>query len=81
MTTELPDGRYDAFVVDATERPLTDGSGAPAIDLELTILSGAHKGEVVSVTAAGLTGSEIDLLGMPATLTVLDGRPLVDIDD
>jgi hypothetical protein len=70
----LPDGRYDAFVVDATE--LHPGRMA----LELTIVAGEHKGEVVEIAAVGLAGSEIDLLGMPATLTVVGGEPRVEID-
>jgi hypothetical protein len=70
----VPDGTYDAFVVDATA--LDDGSMA----LELTIVAGDHKGAVVELTATGLAGSDTDLLGMPATLTVTDGDPHVRID-
>jgi hypothetical protein len=69
----LPDGSYDAFVVDVT----VDGEQAT---LELTILAGEHKGEIVTVAAHGLGRSDIDLLGMPATLTVEDGVPSVMID-
>ena len=71
----LPDGRYDAFVVDASDR------GDGAMHLELTVVAGEHKGEVVEITATGLGASEIDLLGMPATITVSDGDPHVRIDD
>jgi hypothetical protein len=70
----LPDGTYDAFVVDA----------AVANDqttLELTIVAGEHKGEVLTVHANGLARDELDLLGLPATLTVEDGAPTVVIDD
>ena len=74
----IPDGTYDAFVIDA-ERGLAD-DGAEHMHLDLTILSGEQKGNVVSLTAAGLRGSEIDLMGMPATLTVADGVPSVRID-
>jgi hypothetical protein len=69
----LEDGTYDAFVVDAT----TAGDG---LILDLTILAGPSKGEVVSVRATGLPGDEIELLGMPATLTVANGEPTVTID-
>jgi hypothetical protein len=75
----IPDGTYDAFVIDA-ERGLAD-DGTEHMHLDLTILSGEQKGNVVSLTAAGLGGSEIDLMGMPATLTVADGVPSVRIDD
>lgn len=75
----LEDGTYDAFVVDAEADPsATDGP--PALHLELTILAGPHKGEVVSMRAAGLGVSEVDALGMPATLTVADGRPSLVLD-
>jgi hypothetical protein len=75
----IPDGTYDAFVVDA-ESGLGD-DGIEHMHLDLTILSGEQKGNVVSLTAAGLPGTEIDLMGMPATLTVTDGVPTVRIDD
>ena len=64
----LPDGSYDVIVVDATA---DDGS----IAIEITILGGAHKGEVVAVRAAGLDMDELDLLGMPGTLRVEKGVP------
>jgi hypothetical protein len=70
----LPDGSYDAFVVDVAV-----DSGVAT--LELTILGGEHKGEVVTVSARGISGDETDLLGMPATLVVENGTPRVTIDD
>ena len=69
----LEDGTYDAMVVDAAR----DGR---ALRLDLTILSGDHKGEVVSVTAEGLAVDELEALGTPATLTVHDGAPLVALE-
>jgi hypothetical protein len=69
----LADGRYDAFVIDAT----ADGD---VVRLELTILAGDHKGDVVTVSAAGLGRDEIDLVGLPATLAVINGRPVVTIE-
>lgn len=67
----LPDGAYDALVVDATE-----GHGG-SVTVELTIVAGPAKGEVVSLRTAGLSGDPIDLLGVPATLTVAGGVPSV----
>ena len=67
----LEDGRYDAIVFDADEAP--DG----AITVELTVLSGDHKGEVVALRADGFEGDPIDLLGIPATITVTGGSPSV----
>jgi predicted RNA-binding protein with TRAM domain len=70
-TAPLDDGRYDALVVDAT--PHDDGS----CQVELTIVAGAHKGEVVKVRAERLGARSLDLLGIPATLTVTEGVPRV----
>ena len=64
----LPDGIYDALVVDAT----ADGD---AIAIEITIISGEHKGDVVAVRATGLGVDELDLLAIPGTLTVENGVP------
>lgn len=69
----LEDGTYDALVFDADER---DG----AVAVELTILAGAHKGEVVSVVSTDWAGDALDLLGIPATLTVADGEPTVTFE-
>ena len=73
----LTDGTYDAFVVDAT---VTVDGDARTTMFELTIVAGERKGEVVTITSTGLRGSEFDLIGMPATLTVTDGAPTVRID-
>ena len=70
----IADGTYDVFVVDA--EPTDDG----AVRLELTITTGPSKGEVVSIRAVGLGRDAIDVLGMPATLTVADGVPRVTLD-
>jgi hypothetical protein len=69
----LDDGIYEALVVDATDE---QGS----VLLELTIIAGVHKGEVVSVRAAGLTLDAMATLGLPATLTVRDGQPGVELE-
>jgi hypothetical protein len=70
----LPDGRYDVFVVDATD---VEG----VLTLDLTVLTGAHKGEVVTVRVTGASTDAIDLLGTPGTLHVEQGAPRVDFDD
>ncbi|HEX2851091.1 MAG TPA: hypothetical protein VHN98_11080 [Acidimicrobiales bacterium] len=72
---QLPDGRYDVLVVDAEE---IDTS---TLHLELVIVAGASKGEVVGVRAAHLARDPIDLMGLPATLLVEAGSPRVVIDD
>ena len=74
----LEDGTYDALVVDATADPAAaDG----VLTLDLTILSGAHKGEIVSLRANGLHRDELDLLGLPGTIVVENGVPTFTIED
>jgi hypothetical protein len=66
VNAPLEDGRYDAFIVWADARD--DG-----IALELTITSGAHRGDVVNiVTSTFATRDAIDLVGLPCTL-IVDG--------
>ena len=69
----LADGRYDAIVFDADD-------AAGSLSVELTILSGDHKGEVVSLRTDAWTGDPIDLLGIPATITVAGGEPSVTFE-
>lgn len=69
----LADGTYDVLVVDAS----ADGD---AIELEITIVSGEHKGDVVALRATGLDVDELDLLGMPGTLSVENGVPRFVVD-
>ncbi|MET0903777.1 MAG: hypothetical protein ABWZ52_11100 [Acidimicrobiales bacterium] len=69
----LPDGTYDVFVVDATADP-------PALHLEVTIVAGDHKGEVVAVRAEGLGVDELEALGTPGTLTVTAGEPVLVLE-
>ena len=64
----LPDGTYDVIVVDAVD---DDGT----VRLELTVLAGEHKGEVVNLASPNLAGDPAQLLGVPGTITVTDGRP------
>jgi hypothetical protein len=70
----LEDGTYDALVVDAAPDP--DGS----CRVDLTLLDGAHKGEVVSFRTRGLGDEALDLLGVPATLVVEGGSPTVTFE-
>lgn len=66
----MPDGTYDVFVVDAEA-----GDEPGTMRLDLTVLAGAHKGEVVSMQAAGFEVDELDALGTPGTLTVRNRTP------
>lgn len=74
MTDAPPDGDYDAFVIDVVEE-------GDELRLDLTIVTGELKGQVISVSTSTSLGSFVDLVGMPATLTVRDGSPSVSIDD
>lgn len=65
----LPDGDYDAVIVDA---------GVTTI--ELAISSGGFRGQVLALASTESLGDPIDLLGLPATITVAFGVPSVRID-
>jgi hypothetical protein len=77
----LPDDTYDAFIIDARAHDGADDADARAMQLDLTITSGAHKGDVVSVRATGIDRDEIALIGMPATLRVEGGTPTVTFEE
>lgn len=70
----LDDGDYDAFVLDAAD----DSDGGTRLDLTITV--GEHRGRVLSIAASTRLGDPIELLGMPATITVAFGSPSVRID-
>jgi hypothetical protein len=70
----LDDGTYDALVVDAEE---AEGGG---VSIELTIVAGPAKGEVVTLIGRGIPGEPLDLLGVPGTLTVTDGNPSLRLE-
>lgn len=71
----IPDGTYDVIVVDAD-----DGSEPGVVSLHLAVAAGSHRGEVVTVTAHDLGRDPLDLLAVPATLTVRDGEPRVRLE-
>jgi len=68
----LPDGTYDAIVVDAVD----DENGAR---MELTITAGTHKGDVVAVRSEAGTFDPLDVLGIPARLVVVNQSPRVEL--
>jgi hypothetical protein len=74
----LPDGTYDAIVIDAEEAENDD------IRLELTITLGPQIGRVIALRAhdvdtrrrsQGASLNPLDLLGIPGVLIVRDGAP------
>ncbi|MDZ7675835.1 MAG: hypothetical protein U5K30_12310 [Acidimicrobiales bacterium] len=70
----LDDGTYDALVFDAEA---SDHGGAGGVSVDLTILAGEYKGDVVSLHTADWSGDPMSLLGVPATITVTEGEPSV----
>jgi hypothetical protein len=66
----LDDGEHEAIVVDVEDG--VDGS----VMVELTLVTGPTKGTVVRVRATGIS-DPLELLGIPATITVTDGAPRV----
>jgi len=76
--TRLPDGRYDAIVIEAEE---VDGAD---FRLELTITLGPHIGRVIALRGRHVATNRrpgtadadpLQFLGVPGTLTVRDGIP------
>jgi hypothetical protein len=72
---KLDDGAYDVIVVDVDTSRDND-----VVRVELTIVSGPHKGAVIAVHAPAFEGDPISLLGIPATLLVEGGRPTVELE-
>ncbi len=70
----MEDGTYDVIVVEAEE--LADG----VVAVELAVSSGARRGEVVRLTAAGWGRTWSDLLAAPGTLHVSGGEPHLSLD-
>ena len=71
----LADGSYEVLVVEVVPAPSRAG-----MQLELALVTGPHKGEVVRVRAEGLRRDPVELLGMPATLIVTKGEPELRFD-
>jgi hypothetical protein len=71
----LADGTYEVMVLDVDE------STADAQLVSVTILTGDHKGEVISLRTAGFAGDPLELLAAPGILTVTDGAPKLTLDD
>ena len=71
MNAPIPDGTYDAFVVDAHAR-------ARDLALTLTITTGEKKGVVVDVSTARDAFDELSVIGLPCTLLVENGEPRVE---
>jgi hypothetical protein len=71
---EMADGRYDVFIIDAE---IID---ATTMRVELMMVNGEDKGNVFALRGPLLAPDPIELLGLPATMTVVDGMPTVHVD-
>ena len=61
---QLPDGRYDAFILSAEKR-------GDAVAISCAITSGTHRGDVVDlISRQFVTRDPLDLMGLPCTLVV-----------
>jgi len=61
---QLPDGRYDAFILSAESR-------GDAIALSCAITTGPHRGDVVDLVSTQFTTRDpMTLIGLPCTLVV-----------
>src|SRR5262249_27735321 len=66
---QLPDGRYDAFILSAKSR-------ADAIAISCVVASGTHRGDVVDLVSTQFALNQcgardpLDLIGLPCTLVV-----------
>ena len=74
----MEDGTYDVFIVDV-ERDEEDAND-DRVRFDLTITTGAHKGELITVTRRGAHDDPLDLIGLPGTLRVAGGQPQLEVD-
>lgn len=76
----LPDGTYDVFIIDTEYVPGRGNPATGALQLDLTVIGGEFKGEVLTLSSAELAGEAIDLIGTPATMTITGGQPHLTFD-
>ena len=70
----LPDGAYDVVIIDAE---IIDES---TMRVELLLVAGEEKGNVVALRGPHLASDATSLLGLPATMRVVNGVPRVVLD-
>lgn len=78
----LDDGIYDVVIIDVHDTTFgaREHSRALAISIEVLITSGARKGDVVALQGSRGRSEPLELLGLPATLTVTEGAPRLAFD-
>ena len=70
----LPDGVYDVMIVDVAA-----GEDQP-VRVDVVITAGSHRGEVVSLRTSAMQRDPLGLMGLPASLRVSDGMPVLEMD-
>ena len=71
----LDDGTYDVFVLEVVHDP-----SRASLQIELALVSGRRKGDVVRLRTQELGRDPLDLLGLPGTLVVSNGQPSLTFD-
>ena len=72
--SEMADGTYDVFIVDAETIDET------TMRVEIAMVSGDDKGDVIAMLGPHLARDPIELLGLPGTLIVRDGVPRLEVE-
>ena len=70
----MRDGSYDVFIVDA------ETIDESTMRVEIAMVSGDDKGDVIAMRGPHLARDPIELLGLPGTLIVRDGVPRLEVD-
>ena len=70
----MPDGRYDVLIVDA------ETIDENTMRVEIAMVSGDDKGDVIAMRGPHLARDPIELLGLPGTLIVRDGVPRLEVE-
>jgi hypothetical protein len=72
--SEMRDGTYDVFIVDA------ETIDEDTMRVEVAMVTGDNKGDVFAIKGPHLARDPIDLLGLPGVLTVEEGVPRLRVE-
>lgn len=72
--TPLEDGVYDVFVIDALHHE------GRVTSVTVTITAGVQRGAIVDIGVTGWEISDIEVMGLPGTLTVDRGAPHLQLE-
>ena len=74
LVEPLPDGVYDVMIVDVAVEE------HHPVRIDVVVTAGPHRGEVVSLRTSAMQRDPLGLLGLPASVTVTDGTPDLQVD-